>query len=118
MEVKRFPGSSMGLLSVYAVHFQTKRGTRRTYVGYTGQRDVRAMWHNLQPTAWVKPAARVLGPEDLEILVPDVPSRAVARALEAFHSANYHLLEVVLYLFGPFLVGASFYILLERFKQI
>lgn len=73
--------------SVYKVDFTTKKGTPRTYVGYTRSVDLREHWHKMKPPKWVKPRKQD-SELKFEILEQDIENLETALALEALHAAR------------------------------
>ncbi len=75
------------MYSVYLKVFKTKKHkTKRSYIGYTGNIDVRAMRQIGDPPAWQK--CLMSGSERFYILEEELPNRPTARALEALHAAR------------------------------
>ena len=73
---------------VYKLMFQTRAGSSREYVGFTGCLDVRLAFHKRQPPAWVR-CRKVPGDAlEWEILERTVASKALALALEAYHACR------------------------------
>lgn len=87
-EIPALLTSAMVRYIVYKVYFTTKKGTRRSYVGYTRSVDLREQWHKMKPPAWVKPRKQ---DSDLkfEILEQDIQNSETALALEALHAARH-----------------------------
>eukprot|EP00973_Karenia_brevis_P092997 12415110-Karenia_brevis.AAC.2 len=73
---------------VYKAYFTTKKGTRRTYVGYTRAVALREHWHKMKPPAWVKPRKQD-SELKFEILEQDIKNLESALALEALHAARH-----------------------------
>jgi len=72
---------------VYRCKFLTKQNTTRFYIGYTGNADRRGERLGLAKMHWtacVKP-----GSLELSVLHPDLESKTVARALEAWEAARH-----------------------------
>ena len=76
----------MVLYDVYSASFETKAGTFRTYIGYTGNAEKREDKLGLGDVNWTSCLKK--GTLKLEVLVPGLGSKAVALALEAWHAAK------------------------------
>jgi hypothetical protein len=75
------------IYTVYKLFFFTRKGSRREYVGYTGQIATRMAFHKRKPPAWVK--CRKAGAElKFRVLEKDVASKNLALALEAYHACR------------------------------
>lgn len=72
---------------IYAVSFVTRKGTKRTYVGYTPSLDLRRFWHRQKPPAWMKAAGKT-AVFKYEILEDGIPSKCAALAAEALWAAR------------------------------
>ena len=70
---------------VYKASYWTKRGTFRTYFGYTRTLDLRRWWHEQKPPAWMKPRG---GDFDLAVVERGLQTKEVALACEALHAAR------------------------------
>ena len=77
---------AMVLYSVYKARFLTKRGTGRSYVGFTGNASRREDRLQLGEVAWLK--AMRPGSLTLEVLHEDLATKAVALAQEALTAAK------------------------------
>ena len=75
------------MYTVYRVRFRTKRGTWRTYTGYTRALDARTLWHEAVPPAPMR-CRDPESPYHYTILESGVPTKGAALALEALHSAR------------------------------
>jgi hypothetical protein len=76
----------MVVYDVYEISLQTKRGTFRKYLGYTGNAAKREDKLNLGGVGWT--ACLKKGTLKMRIVAADVGSKAVALALEAWHAAK------------------------------
>ena len=77
----------MVVYSVYKASFYTRRGTRRYYVGMTGnatQRESDLQRNDGRQPAWLKAGCKQF---QYQILVGDIPSKAAALATEALNTA-------------------------------
>ena len=81
----------MVLYCVYRAIYTTRRGTRRAYIGYSGNVDVRTYWHKVRPPSWMKPKRN--DTLHLVILEAGIQSVGLARAAEAMYSemCNFEL---------------------------
>jgi hypothetical protein len=84
--IPNIPSSIMVLYCVYRATYKTRRGTRRAYIGYSGNLDVRKYWHKVRPPAWMKPQRD--DTLDVVILEPGIKSVGLARAAEAMYAAR------------------------------
>lgn len=73
--------------TVYRIKFQTKRGTWRLYVGYTGQAEIRRAYHKMEPPAWVR-CQKPGGQHIWKTLETGIETKQMALALEAFHASR------------------------------
>lgn len=71
---------------MYKATYKTQRGSLRSYIGYTGNVDVRRWWHSKKPPAWMKPEEGEA--VKFEVLEADIKSKPVALAAEALHAAR------------------------------
>ena len=72
---------------VYWARFRTRRGTVRIYIGYTKCLEVRRVYHNGKPPAWLKCKGHESELE-YKVLEEGIESIETALALEALHSAR------------------------------
>ena len=72
---------------VYRVRFTTTKGTKRVYIGYTKCLEVREVYHNKKPPAWLKCQNRCSGLK-YTILEEDIQDLGIALALEALRSVT------------------------------
>ena len=81
------PAVVVMIYCVYKLSYKTIWGGARIYIGYTGQKERRKVWHELKAKAWNQhrdPQCKLKW-KDLE---KNVASKPLALALEAFHSAR------------------------------
>ena len=75
--------------SVYKVSFQTRKGTQRQYVGMTRCMDLRKVFHNHSPPAWMKCAKGPPGEWQYEMLKTGIATKHEALAVEALESQMF-----------------------------
>ena len=80
------PHLEMVRYCVYKARFVTKRGTGRSYVGFTGNASRREDRLQLREVAWLKPLRP--GSLTLEVLHEDLATKSVALAQEALAAAK------------------------------
>ena len=71
---------------IYKATFTTKKKTKRSYIGYTGNLNLRKMWHELKKPVWMKP--KESKSSTIEVLEDGIPSKDHALAMEAIHAAR------------------------------
>ena len=86
IELRGHPSANMVLFNVYQAAYTTGAGSRRRYIGFTRDVNLRKAWHKKKPPAWMKP--RVGNKLEFTVLESSIPSRELARAAEAIWAAR------------------------------
>ena len=99
LKVEMVPNQSRRY-QVYRIGYWTKKGTWRVYIGYTGQEDVRKVFHKRMPPGWVKCRAPCCEAQ-WRTLESDVVGEQMALTLEAFHASRAIVAEPLTVRGGP-----------------